>query len=149
MGWRQPSSQILRKEFWPNSSKRFGDVCQHPKWNCRTPCFDGPFKQIHVMAFVAPDQNIGKIVGKQTPITAFFMYGYVDYTDIFEDRWRRRFAWSYDPWRSCKGDDPFIAHHEHNDEHYLGNTAKKRWLKGLFRTQLIPSRQTRYPSNSR
>ena len=67
---------------------------------------------------VDPGQSFGKIVGPKRPQEPFFIYGYVDYLDAFNHKWRYRFAYSHDPERfsSEAKDDRWIAYHEHNDE---------------------------------
>jgi hypothetical protein len=82
------------------------------------PKFDGPFKQIPVMRTVYPRQNIGKVIDPPnwTRNQSFFLYGYIDYSDIFGRGHRRRFAFSHDVQRMARGDDEWIAHHDHNDE---------------------------------
>jgi hypothetical protein len=79
--------------------------------------FGGPFTKLKVMSYVAPGQNIGKLIPGYQGKTAFFLYGCIDYTDIFERKWRRRYAFSYDASRADRKDDQWWAHHEHNDEH--------------------------------
>lgn len=80
-------------------------------------CERGPGPQI-----VHPGQSFGKILGERKPIEPFFIYGYVDYVDIFNHKWRFRFAYSHnfergrDPERK---NDPWIAHENHNDEQDL------------------------------
>jgi hypothetical protein len=79
--------------------------------------FKGPFERIEFMSYIAPGQNIGKIIPGHTSKPALFLYGYVDYSDAFERKWRRRFAVSYDFNRSKVGDEQWIWHNEHNDEY--------------------------------
>ncbi len=80
--------------------------------------FAGPLPKMEVMQTIYPQQTIGKIVDpKFNPSHKFFLYGFIDYQDIFDGKWRRRFAFSHDPERTSLGyDDRVIAHHEHNDE---------------------------------
>jgi hypothetical protein len=73
-----------------------------------------------------PGQSFGKILGERKPFEPFFIYGYVDYSDIFGHRWRFRFAYSHDYKRLSdpKGrNDEWIAHTEHNDEQDMGEEA--------------------------
>lgn len=72
--------------------------------------------RLSVMNYVAPKQNIGQIVAHWEKTDPFFLYGYVDYNDVFGGQWRRRFAWNYDPMRVAAGFDKFVAHDTHNDE---------------------------------
>jgi hypothetical protein len=74
----------------------------------------------NVVQIVHPGQNLGRIVSRYTPDQTFFMYGYVDYDDIFNDRWRHRFAFSYDPERARRGGEAWVAHGSYNCEEYLG-----------------------------
>jgi hypothetical protein len=77
----------------------------------------------NVVQIVHPNQNVGRIVETATPTRAFdqfFLYGYVNYTDIFGWRWRHRFAFSYDPTRQNDLGEAFVAHHQYNDELSLG-----------------------------
>ena len=79
--------------------------------------FDGPFEQIPVMPTVAPGQNIGKVIDPTWKREqSFFLYGYIDYSDVFGNEYRRRFAFGHDPERMKRGNDEWIAHSEHNDE---------------------------------
>lgn len=78
--------------------------------------FNGPFEKLQVMSYVAPGQEIGKLIPGHSNKSALFLYGYVDYTDIFDNKWRRRFAFNYSATRPKGGDDQWHAHHEHNDE---------------------------------
>jgi hypothetical protein len=78
--------------------------------------FKGPFERLEFMSYIAPGQNIGKIIPGHNNKPSLFLYGYVDYTDAFERKWRRRFAVSYDGSRAERGDDKWIWHAEHNDE---------------------------------
>jgi hypothetical protein len=79
--------------------------------------FNGPFERIDFMAYVAPEQNIGKMIPGHGHKAALFLYGYVDYTDAFERKWRRRFAVSYDSNRPSQGNDLWVWCYEHNDEY--------------------------------
>jgi len=52
---------------------------------------------------IHPKQNIGKMIflkpaSKRHPFTQdreFYVYGYVDYEDVFLRKWRRRFAFRH------------------------------------------------------
>ena len=67
---------------------------------------------------VQPQQRFGRVAGVRTAQSApFFIYGYVEYTDIFEHRWRYLFAYNFN---SAWGGDRFQAHIEHNEEEDLG-----------------------------
>jgi hypothetical protein len=68
------------------------------------------------MPYIAPGQNIGKTIPGHRLKSELFLYGYVDYTDAFEHKWRRRFAVSYDANRPLRGDDLWVWGYEHNDE---------------------------------
>jgi hypothetical protein len=74
------------------------------------PKFDGPFTRLDVMPYLVPKQNLGKIMTGYVGKTALFLYGYVDYTDVFDREWRRRFALSYDANRARQGDDLWVWH---------------------------------------
>ena len=67
---------------------------------------------------IHPGQNFGKIVGDKVASDQFFIYGFIDYIDAFESKWRYRFAFSHVPKRffSSSKDDRWIAYSEHNDE---------------------------------
>lgn len=69
-----------------------------------------------VVQIVHPNQNIGRIVGSLTIFDNFFLYGYVEYTDIFEHRWRHRFAFSHCYEAGIGGGERWEAHKSHNDE---------------------------------
>lgn len=66
--------------------------------------------------WVQPHQKFGKIVGQKDADQDFFIYGFVDYKDIFGGKWRARFAYSHEAMRIFSGDDRWIAHKSHNDE---------------------------------
>jgi hypothetical protein len=70
---------------------------------------------------VQPGQLFGRVAGERTPDNPFFIYGYVEYTDIFKNIWRYRFAYSFN---SAWGGDRFQAHAEHNDEIYIGESPE-------------------------
>lgn len=74
--------------------------------------------KIAVMQTIYPGQTIGKIIDADfNRGLKFFLYGYIDYEDVFESKWRRRFAFTHDPERAKMGrDDRWIAHDQHNDE---------------------------------
>jgi hypothetical protein len=82
-----------------------------------------PTDRQDVVQIVHPGQNIGRIVGIQRPNDAFFLYGYVDYTDIFGHRWRHRFAFHHDPARRNTGGEAWEAHRAYNDEEDLGEVT--------------------------
>jgi hypothetical protein len=69
------------------------------------------------MPYLVPKQNLGKIIPGHVGKTALFLYGYVDYTDVFDRKWRRRFALSFDASRAQRGDEQWFWHPEHNDEY--------------------------------
>jgi hypothetical protein len=84
-----------------------------------------------VMAHLPPNQNLGKIIsvpdgrGPYTYKSHFFLYGHVNYTDIFGVKWRRRFAFSHDPKRQAAGGEAYQAHGSHNDELCWDEKTKK------------------------
>lgn len=80
-----------------------------------------------VVQIVHPKQNIGRIVGDKTRDDTFFLYGYVQYTDIFGDKWRHRFAFDHNPTRRDEGGESWEAHHEHNDEQRYDKKTKA-WM---------------------
>jgi hypothetical protein len=78
-----------------------------------------------VVQIVHPEQNVGRIIETPTPTgptDQFFLYGYVNYTDIIGYRWRHRFAFSFDPAGGRNSTEWFVAHHQYNDELFLGRT---------------------------
>ena len=85
-----------------------------------------------VSGHIPPNQNVGRIInprpgdGPYTCTERFFLRGYVNYTDIFGQRWRKRFAFSHDPARGAKGGEPYEAHGTHNDE-LKWNAKTKMW----------------------
>ncbi len=77
---------------------------------------------------IVHQQNVGRIIETPTATSVtdrFFFYGYVNYTDIFGDRWRHRFAFTYDPDRWRAGGEAFVAHGQYNDEQYLGRDPEQ------------------------
>jgi hypothetical protein len=85
----------------------------------------GDFISLRVMGYIAPRQDIGTITGHENQ-TKLFLYGDVEYDDIFENRWRRRFAFNFDCDRST-GEKPaerWHAHDTHNDEIWWNPDAK-------------------------
>lgn len=77
-----------------------------------------------VIGYVPKGQNIGRIL--QTPGhewtrlgDPFFLYGYVDYSDVFGRRCRHRFAFSHDSARGVKKGEAWVAHGEHHHERRL------------------------------
>ncbi|MFZ1905197.1 MAG: hypothetical protein WAU56_07380 [Steroidobacteraceae bacterium] len=46
-----------------------------------------------------------------------FFYGHIDYTDIYNRRWRKDYCYSYEWWRP-EG-DRFVPYKAHNEEHQL------------------------------
>jgi hypothetical protein len=80
--------------------------------------FERDVPRIEVMQTVFPGQRVRKIVDRSKKKRhKFFLYGYIDYEDVFGGKWRRRFAFTHDPERPGKGDDQWIAHHANNDEY--------------------------------
>ena len=47
-----------------------------------------------------------------------YVYGHIDFTDIYGSRWQRNYCYLYEPWGPRI--DPFVSHAEHNNEKYLG-----------------------------
>lgn len=83
--------------------------------------FDGPFQKLQVARYIGPGQSVGKIIpGHSRQDRPLFLYGYVEYTDVFECRWRRNFAFNYDHTRLINGDDEWIAH-----DGYAGEEERK------------------------
>lgn len=60
------------------------------------------------------DDPIYFIEAKEKRAWKVYIYGHIDYTDIYKIRWRRDFCFLYEPWSAI--DDPFVPHAEHNDE---------------------------------
>jgi hypothetical protein len=80
-----------------------------------------------VVQIVHPGQNVGRIIETATltgPNDQFFLYGYVNYTDIFDYRWRHRFAFSYNPAAGSNATEWFVAYHQYNNELPLGRDPK-------------------------
>ena len=45
---------------------------------------------------------------------SLYFYGHIDYTDIFNRKWRHYFCWAYEPWRTPG--HQFTPYKEHNYE---------------------------------
>jgi hypothetical protein len=79
--------------------------------------FEKDVPKLEVMQTVFPGQGVGKIVDPaKRRQHRFFLYGYIDYDDVFGGKWRRRFAFTHDPDRPGRGDDSWVAYHRNNDE---------------------------------
>jgi len=50
----------------------------------------------------------------QSKATSLYIYGHIDYTDIYNRRWQREFSYAYEPWRP-EG-DRFVPDRKHNGE---------------------------------
>lgn len=63
-----------------------------------------------------PNANIFKEAKSRKKFV--YIYGHIDYTDIYKCRWQRSFCFLYEPWGPRS--DPFVAHSQHNDEKKIG-----------------------------
>lgn len=65
---------------------------------------------------VAPQQHctINTVPQKTKEDPSFFVYGHIDYTDIFKDRWTVHYCHRY------RGNSEFFPHPHHNKESYVG-----------------------------
>ena len=43
-----------------------------------------------------------------------YIYGHVDYTDIYGSRWQRNFCYAWEPWSAHN--NGFTAYQQHNNE---------------------------------
>lgn len=55
--------------------------------------------------------------------TSVFFYGHIDYTDIYDRRWRKSYCYSYEWWRPAG--DRFVAYKAHNEEHQIAGANEK------------------------
>jgi hypothetical protein len=86
--------------------------------------YGGPFCRLPVMKMIHPKQEIGTAIFIRSitdihpfrPDRVFFLYGYVDYKDCFEQKWRRRFAFRHNAVVLGMGYEEWDARPDHNDE---------------------------------
>jgi hypothetical protein len=53
----------------------------------------------------------------QKEITSIYFYDHIDYTDIYQRRWKREFCYVWEPWLPV--DDRFVTYKEHNEENQI------------------------------
>ncbi|MGO8952085.1 MAG: hypothetical protein ACLPWS_02810 [Rhodomicrobium sp.] len=48
---------------------------------------------------------------------SLYLYGHIDYTDVYDRRWRREFCYIWEPWRPSGA--RFVPYREHNREYQI------------------------------